>query len=132
MSNGVGVTRSERKDILLERIANARNLIAAHEELAEVIRKAEARSVSHQQVWNKVARRLMDDANEIRKELEQCESRLAANAMAERAAEHHIPVRTNRIVDLIESPPLPQTETPSWRTSLRRTRPSRTASRRCS
>jgi len=112
MSNGVGVTRSERKEILLERIANARNLIAAHEELAQVIRNAEARSVSHQQVWNKVAQRLIADAAEIRRELEQCESRLAANAMAERAAEHHIPVRTNRIVDLIESPPLPQTEIP--------------------
>ena len=107
MSNGVGVTRSERKEILLERIGNARNLIAAHEELAEVIRNAEARSVSHQQVWNKVARRLLDDAAEIRKELQQCEDRLAANATAERAAEHHIPVRTNRITDLIESPPIP-------------------------
>lgn len=104
MSSGVGVTRSERKEILLERIANAKNLIAAHEELAEVIMKAEARSVSHQQVWNKVARRLKADADEIRKDLEQCEARLAANATAERAAEHHIPVRTNRITDLIEPP----------------------------
>lgn len=107
MSNGVGVARSERKEILLERIANARNLIAAHEELADVIRNAEARSVSHQQVWNKVADRLMEDAAALRKELQTCESRLAVNAAAERAAENHIPVRTpHRITDLIESPPV--------------------------
>lgn len=102
MSNGVGVTRSERKEILLERIAEAKNLIAAHEELAELITRSEARSVSHQRVWNRVARRLKTDADEIRKDLERAQARLSDITAAEEAYENHIPVR--RIIE---------TETPS-------------------
>lgn len=100
MSNGVGVSRSERKEILLERIAVAKNKVAALTELAELIEGSEARSVSHQQLWRKVARRLRDDAAEISKEQDKAEARLSDITAAAAAYENHIPVRTR----VIETP----------------------------
>jgi hypothetical protein len=91
MSNGVGISRQERKEILLERIAQTKSLIAAHTELAELIDNAEARSVAHQQVWHKVARRLRLDARELQLELDRSEERLADITTAQQAYDSHVP-----------------------------------------
>lgn len=100
MSNGVGVSRAERRDLLLERISSTRSLIAAHIELADVIDNAEARSVAHKQVWGKVARRLRADAAELRLQLDHSEQRLADITVAAQAFDNHIPVRTPRVTEL--------------------------------
>ena len=99
MSNGVGVTRSERRDLLLERIATSKNQIAAYSELADLIDETEARSVSHQQIWHAVAQRLRADARTLREDQDQAEARLADITAAAIAHDNHIPVRTPRVIE---------------------------------
>jgi hypothetical protein len=91
VSNGVGISRAERRDILLERIAQTKSLITAHEELAELIVNSEARSVAHKHVWDKVAHRLRMDAKELQLDLEHNEQRLADITVAQQAFDSHTP-----------------------------------------